>query len=99
MPGTPARVGSVGARMDDVLGYCTALGLATAAGLNAWIPLLATGLLARYTGLIDLDDTWDVLEQTPVLIALGAVAAPTSWGTRCRPSTTPCMPPERSSRR
>ena len=61
--------------MDDVLGYCTALGLATAAGLNAWIPLLATGLLARFTGLIDLDDTWDVLEQTPVLIALGAVAA------------------------
>jgi hypothetical protein len=60
--------------MDDVLGYFTALGLATAAGLNAWIPLLATGLLARFTGLIDLDDTWDVLEQTPVLIALGAVA-------------------------
>ena len=61
--------------MDDVLGYFTALGLATAAGLNAWIPLLATGLLARFTGLVDLDDTWDVLEQTPVLIALGAVAA------------------------
>src|SRR6476659_1396458 len=61
--------------MDDVLGYCTALGLATAAGLNAWIPLLATGLLARWTGLIDLDGTWDVLEQTPVLIALGAAAA------------------------
>ena len=36
--------------MDDVLGYFTALGLATAAGLNAWIPLLATGLLARFTG-------------------------------------------------
>ena len=61
--------------MDDVLGYCTALGLATAAGLNAWIPLLATGLLARFTGLIDLDGTWDVLEQTSVLLALAAVAA------------------------
>jgi hypothetical protein len=60
--------------MDDVLGYFTALGLATAAGLNAWIPLLATGLLARSTDLIDLDETWDVLEQTPVLLALGAVA-------------------------
>jgi hypothetical protein len=60
--------------MDDVFGYFTALGLATAAGLNAWIPLLATGLLARFTGLVDLDDTWDVLEQTPVLIALSAVA-------------------------
>src|SRR3954454_21145070 len=62
-------------RMDDVFGYFTALGLATAAGLNAWIPLLATGLLARFTGLIDLDDTWDVLEQTSVLSALGAVAS------------------------
>lgn len=60
--------------MDELFGYFTALGLATAAGLNAWIPLLATGLLARYTGLIDLDGNWDALEQTPVLIVLGAVA-------------------------
>jgi hypothetical protein len=60
--------------MDDVLGYFTALGLSTAAGLNAWIPLLATGLLARYTGLIDLEGGWDALEQTPVLLGLAAVA-------------------------
>lgn len=60
--------------MDELLGYCTALGLATAAGLNAWVPLLATGLLARFTGLIDLEGGWDALEQTPVLIGLGAVA-------------------------
>ena len=61
--------------MDDVLGYCTALGLATAAGLNAWVPLLATGMLARWTGWIDLDGSWDALERTPVLLGLGAVAA------------------------
>ena len=61
--------------MDDLLGYCTALGLATAAGLNAWVPLLATGMLARWTGWIDLDGSWDVLEQTPVLLGLGAVAS------------------------
>ena len=58
----------------DVVGYCTALGLATAAGLNAWIPLLATGLLARYTNAIHLDGTWANLENTGVLIALAAVA-------------------------
>jgi hypothetical protein len=61
--------------MDEIYGYFTALGLATAAGLNAWVPLLATGLLARFSGLIDLDGTWDALEQTPVLIGLAVVAA------------------------
>lgn len=60
--------------MDEILGYCTALGLSTAAGLNAWVPLLATGLLARWTGWIDLEGGWDALEQTPVLLGLGAVA-------------------------
>ncbi len=58
----------------DIVGYFTALGLATAAGLNAWIPLLATGLLARYTDVIHLDGTWANLENTGVLIALAAVA-------------------------
>ena len=59
----------------DIVGYFTALGLATAAGLNAWIPLLATGLLARWTDVIDLDGTWASLEDTAVLIALAGVAA------------------------
>lgn len=59
----------------DIVGYFTALGLATAAGLNAWVPLLATGLLARYTDVIDLDGTWANLENTGVLVALGGVAA------------------------
>jgi hypothetical protein len=58
----------------DIVGYCTALGLATAAGLNAWIPLLATGLLARYTDVIHLSGTWANLENTGVLIALAVVA-------------------------
>ncbi len=59
----------------DIVGYFTALGLATAAGLNAWIPLLATGLLARWTDVIDLDGSWASLEDTAVLIALAGVAA------------------------
>lgn len=61
--------------MDDVTAYLTALGLATAAGLNAWVPLLATGLLARWTDLLDLEGTWASLEDTAVLLALAGVAA------------------------
>ena len=59
----------------DVTGYLMALGLATASGLNAWIPLLATGLLARWTDLIDVNGSFAVLTHTPVLMALGVVAA------------------------
>ena len=60
--------------MDDLTAYLTALGLAAAAGLNAWIPLLATGLLARWTDLLDLEGTWASLEDGPVLVALAGVA-------------------------
>lgn len=41
----------------------TGAGLATAAGLNAYIPLLALGLLARFTDLITLPTTWAWLEN------------------------------------
>lgn len=58
----------------DVAGYLTAFGLATAAGLNAWFPLLAVGLLARYTGLIDLEGEWAQLTDTTVLIGLAGVS-------------------------
>lgn len=58
----------------DVAGYLTAFGLSTAAGLNAWFPLLAVGLLARYTGLIDLHGEWAQLTDTTVLIGLAGVS-------------------------
>jgi hypothetical protein len=61
--------------VGDVTAYCTGLALATAAGLNAWVPLLAVGLLARWTGLVDLGGDWSVLAETPVLVALAGVAA------------------------
>ena len=48
-----------------------ALGLSGAAGLNAWIPLLATALLARW-GVIDLAEPYANQSSTPALIALGA---------------------------
>jgi len=41
----------------------TGLGLATAAGLNAYIPLLALGLLARFTDLVTLPHAWAWLEN------------------------------------
>jgi hypothetical protein len=41
----------------------TGFGLATAAGLNAYIPLLALGLLSRFTDLITLPHGWAWLEN------------------------------------
>jgi hypothetical protein len=55
------------------LGYFTALGLSTAAGLNAYIPLLTVGLLSRYTDLIDLPASWDKLGDPLVLGIVGVV--------------------------
>lgn len=61
--------------MDAVTGYLTALGLSTAAGLNAYIPLLTVGLLHRYTDLIALPSPWDALGEPAALIAIGLVGA------------------------
>jgi Domain of unknown function (DUF4126) len=49
-----------------------AFGLSGAAGLNAWIPLLAMGLLSR-AGALDLGDPYDALATTPGLIVLGVL--------------------------
>ena len=52
-----------------------AFGLSGAAGLNAWIPLLATAALGR-AGVVDLSAPYDGLESTPVLVLLaGAFVA------------------------
>jgi hypothetical protein len=45
----------------------TGFGLATAAGLNAYIPLLALGLLSRFTDLVGLPAGWSWLENGWVL--------------------------------
>lgn len=39
------------------------MGLATSAGLNAYIPLLTFGLLARYTDVVTLPSSWGWLEN------------------------------------
>jgi hypothetical protein len=51
----------------------TGLGLATAAGLNAYIPLLALGLLSRFTDLITLPPGWAWLENGWVLTIVAAL--------------------------
>ena len=45
----------------------TGFGLATAAGLNAYIPLLLLGLLSRFTDLVTLPHGWSWLENGWVL--------------------------------
>jgi len=50
--------------MIDIL---SAFGLSSAAGLNAYLPLLIVGLAARYTDLITLSSPWDTLENPWVL--------------------------------
>jgi hypothetical protein len=53
----------------------TGTGLATAAGLNAYIPLLIVGLLSRFTDLITLPDGWRWLQNPWVLGILGVLLA------------------------
>jgi len=66
--------------LDVVLEALTGLGLSASAGLNAYIPLLAVGLLGRYTGLIELPHSWQwlsngwVLSILTVLLAIEVVA-------------------------
>jgi hypothetical protein len=55
--------------------FLTGTGLATAAGLNAYIPLLVMGLLDRYTNLIDLPKPWAWLSNGWVLIILVVLLA------------------------
>ena len=60
--------------MDATTAVLTGLGLATAAGLNAYVPLLVVALLGRF-GVLDLSAPYDSLSSTPVLIALGVLLA------------------------
>ncbi len=53
--------------MIDIL---SSFGLSAASGLNAYLPLLIVGLLARYTNIIDLKAPWNGLENGWVLLVL-----------------------------
>ncbi|MFC0530864.1 DUF4126 domain-containing protein [Phytohabitans kaempferiae] len=53
----------------------TGTGLAASAGLNAYIPLLTMGLLARYTDLIELPSSWSWLGNGWVVTILAVLLA------------------------
>ena len=56
--------------MEMFAGIFTAFGLSASAGLNAYIPLLVVGLLARYTTLITLKEPWDTLANPWIILLL-----------------------------
>jgi cbb3-type cytochrome oxidase subunit 3 len=58
-----------------MLEVLTGMGLSASAGLNAYIPLLAVGLLGRFTGLIDLPTSWNWLSNGWVLSILAVLLA------------------------
>lgn len=60
--------------MDAITSLLSAFGLSTAAGLNAYLPLLVVGLLSRYTDLIQLGKPFDVLEHPLVLLVIAVLA-------------------------
>jgi large-conductance mechanosensitive channel len=53
----------------------TGLGLSTAAGLNAYIPMLMLGLLARFTDIVNLPSGWSWMENGWVLTILAVLLA------------------------
>jgi large-conductance mechanosensitive channel len=61
--------------LGSVLETLTGIGLATSAGLNAYIPLLIVGLLGRYTHLITLPGPWAWLTNGWVLGILAILLA------------------------
>jgi Domain of unknown function (DUF4126) len=61
--------------MDPLLGILSAFGLSASAGLNAYIPLLVVGLLARFTNWIKLTPPFDLLANPWILILMGILLA------------------------
>lgn len=56
-----------------MLEVLTGSGLALSAGLNAFIPMLSIGLLARFTDMVELPDQWQWLQNGWVLVILGVL--------------------------
>ena len=51
----------------------SAFGLSAATGLNAYLPLLIVGVLARFTDLISLKPPWNTLAHPGVLVVLAVL--------------------------
>lgn len=59
--------------MDALFNVFSAFGLSSAAGLNAYIPILAVGLLGRFEYLA-LQEPYAILTSTPALIIVAVLA-------------------------
>jgi uncharacterized membrane protein len=53
----------------------TALGLAAAAGLSAWIPLALLSVLGRFTGLVEFSDGFAWMQSWPAIVGFGLLVA------------------------
>jgi hypothetical protein len=60
--------------MGAIMNFLSAFGLSTAAGLNAYLPLLTVGLLGRYTSLIHLEGPYALLTNPVVLLIIAVLA-------------------------
>jgi hypothetical protein len=49
--------------LDAIAQLAAGFGLSSAAGLNAYLPLLILAVLARFTNLVTLEPPWDVLQS------------------------------------
>lgn len=63
----------MGTPLDTVFSIALGIGLAAATGFRVFVPLLVAGVAAR-VGVIPLADSFEWLQSTPALIALGTAA-------------------------
>ena len=67
-------LGLYGSVVDVMFGSFATPGVSTAAGLNAYLPLLLLAILSRSTDLIELSAPWNQLEEPWALAVIGGVA-------------------------
>lgn len=60
-------------REYQLIDILAAFGLSSSAGFNAYLPVLITGLLARYTDLLTLSEPWKALEEPWVLLVIAVL--------------------------
>ncbi|MCL6431233.1 MAG: DUF4126 domain-containing protein [Anaerolineae bacterium] len=59
--------------IEAISGLAAAFGLASSAGLNAYVPLLVVALMARYTDLVRLSPPFDLLTNGWIILLLAVL--------------------------
>jgi uncharacterized membrane protein len=59
--------------VEGLLDLASAFGLSTAAGLNAYIPMLTVAVLAKFTHLIELQEPWSALTSWWIITLLAVL--------------------------